>query len=132
MVDDSIESDEAAGADDKKKKETKTVPFTKLFHFSDCDGYLIVIGAIGAIGVGGALPLFALLFGDLINGINNPNVTEAAQEIVRVLRSQLKLAKVKYIFHILVHERQTPLSTMIAACITIRIALPNYTCAVPM
>jgi ATP-binding cassette subfamily B (MDR/TAP) protein 1 len=81
VVDDSIESDEAAGADDKKKKETKTVPFTKLFHFSDCDGYLIVIGAIGAIGVGGALPLFALLFGDLINGINNPNVTEAAQEI---------------------------------------------------
>ena len=75
----------AEGAMNKSKKEMqkkKTASFGSLFRFADgLDIFLVIIGALGAIGVGGALPAFSLLFGDLINDINNPDSAQAAAAV---------------------------------------------------
>jgi len=67
------DDEEADGDGDKKKEKKKKAPmatFGSLFRFGDaCDGFLVFIGAIGAIGVGGALPAFSVLFGDLVNEV---------------------------------------------------------------
>lgn len=83
--DDDDDDEPAEGAMNKSKEEmqqTKTASFSSLFRFADgLDIFLVILGALGAIGVGGALPAFSLLFGDLINDINDPNSTRAAAAV---------------------------------------------------
>lgn len=67
----------------KKKEATKTVPFFKLFAFSDTiDKSLMIIGTIGAIGNGLSLPLMAIIFGELTDSFGE---TENFHEVVLVV-----------------------------------------------
>ncbi|XP_073139316.1 ABC transporter B family member 4-like [Henckelia pumila] len=74
-------SGEGQSKEAKKKEETThTVPFYKLFAFSDStDKILMIAGSIGAIGNGLCLPLMTILFGELIDsfGQNTPTDTVA-------------------------------------------------------
>ena len=80
-----------SGGDGKEKKKKggkkgapakDMAPLSALFRFGDpCDAFMIFIGIIGAIGSGGVLPAFSLLFGDLINSINDPDPSVAADAV---------------------------------------------------
>ncbi|XP_057835072.2 ABC transporter B family member 19 [Cryptomeria japonica] len=55
--------------DEKTKKTEHSLPFFKLFTFVDkYDWFLMSLGSVGAIIHGSAMPVFFLLFGELING----------------------------------------------------------------
>uniref|UniRef100_M4CD13 Uncharacterized protein n=1 Tax=Brassica campestris TaxID=3711 RepID=M4CD13_BRACM len=57
------------------EEKAKTVPFYKLFSFSDStDVLLMIVGSIGAIGNGLGFPLMTLLFGDLIDTVGRRNL----------------------------------------------------------
>lgn len=84
--DDAGEKKKEAGKKKKKKKGAHPAkdmaPLSGLFRFGDpCDAFMIFIGVIGAIGSGGVLPAFSLLFGDLINNINDPDPSVAADAV---------------------------------------------------
>nr|CAA75922.1 P-glycoprotein-like protein [Arabidopsis thaliana] len=65
------------------EEKTKTVPFYKLFSFSDStDVLLMIVGSIGAIGNGVGFPLMTLLFGDLIDSIGQNQSNKDIVEIV--------------------------------------------------
>lgn len=52
-----------------KKKEVKSVSYYKLFSFADnYDYFLMTAGSLGAVVHGSSMPLFFLLFGQIING----------------------------------------------------------------
>ncbi|CAN8248117.1 unnamed protein product [Cochlearia groenlandica] len=54
----------------KVEEKTKSVPFYKLFCFSDkTDVLLMIVGTMGALGSGLGYPLMTLLFGDLIDTV---------------------------------------------------------------
>lgn len=79
------------GKKGKKEKEKKekghTVPFLKLFAFADSLDYLLmIVGSIGAIGNGVAMPLMTLIFGALTNafGDNQTNTTSLVHEVSKV------------------------------------------------
>lgn len=62
----------------KKKGEVNSVSFIKLFSFADgYDYFLLLVGTLGALAHGAALPIFFLYFGNLVNGFgayqNNPS-----------------------------------------------------------
>ncbi|THU64470.1 hypothetical protein C4D60_Mb01t26800 [Musa balbisiana] len=63
----------------KNHDETKfPVPFYRLFSFADSmDVILIVLGSLGALGNGLALPLMTVLFGDLIQSFGGASDTHA-------------------------------------------------------
>lgn len=70
----------------KLEEKTKTVPFYKLFSFSDSwDVLLMIVGSIGAIGNGLGFPIMTLLFGDLIDSIgqnqNNKDIVEIVSKV---------------------------------------------------
>ncbi|CAI0469815.1 unnamed protein product [Linum tenue] len=70
----------------KNKEETgKTVPFHKLFSFADSiDVVLMILGTIGAIGNGVAMPLMTILFGQLTDSFgqnqNNSDVVSVVSK----------------------------------------------------
>ncbi|URD76940.1 ABC transporter B family member [Musa troglodytarum] len=78
---------EASGRN-KNQDETKfTVPFYRLFSFADStDVILMVLGSLGALGNGLALPLMTVLFGDLIQSFGG------ASDVHDVLRRVSKVA----------------------------------------
>ncbi|XP_020593545.1 ABC transporter B family member 11-like [Phalaenopsis equestris] len=52
---------------DKKEENKYTVPFYRLFSFADSiDVFLMILGSVGALANGAALPLMTVLFGNLI------------------------------------------------------------------
>eukprot|EP00192_Tetraselmis_astigmatica_P000802 CAMPEP_0117691884 /NCGR_PEP_ID=MMETSP0804-20121206/25998_1 /TAXON_ID=1074897 /ORGANISM="Tetraselmis astigmatica, Strain CCMP880" /LENGTH=1263 /DNA_ID=CAMNT_0005505227 /DNA_START=142 /DNA_END=3933 /DNA_ORIENTATION=+ len=56
------------GGGDKKDKIQPSVPYRKLFRYATAwDWLYIVLGTIGGLGNGAALPIWAVLFGDLVN-----------------------------------------------------------------
>ena len=78
-------SDDPEGKDKKSKPKKELAPFGSLFRFADgCDIFMVILGVLGAIVSGGMLPAFSLLFGDLINGLNNPDPEQGATEIERI------------------------------------------------
>ncbi|WZZ05452.1 hypothetical protein YC2023_091373 [Brassica napus] len=67
----------------KIEEKAKTVPFYKLFSFSDfTDVLLMIVGSIGAIGNGLGFPLMTLLFGDLIDTIGRNLFTNDIVELI--------------------------------------------------
>lgn len=69
-----------------------TVPFFKLFYFSDSwDKILMVVGTLGAIGNGMNQPLMALLFGELADAFGR---TQTESVLPVVCRVALKLVYV--------------------------------------
>ncbi|KAH0874247.1 hypothetical protein HID58_071609 [Brassica napus] len=67
----------------KIEEKAKTVPFYKLFSFSDVtDVLLMIVGSVGAIGNGLGFPLMTLLFGDLIDTIGQNLFTNDIVELI--------------------------------------------------
>lgn len=65
-----------AAEEEKKKQEEalKKVPLTALFRFATCnDIWLIVLGTLGAIAAGACLPLFSIIFGEVLDTLNETN-----------------------------------------------------------
>lgn len=74
------------------EENTKTVPFYKLFSFSDStDVLLMIVGSIGAIVNGVCSPLMTLLFGDLIDALGQNQNNEEIVEIVSKVRKKVLL-----------------------------------------
>ncbi len=72
------ERNAGTNAKTKKKNEAEySVPFFKLFAYADLvDILLMIIGTIGSVANGVALPLMTLIFGSLTNAFgNNQNDT---------------------------------------------------------
>lgn len=69
------------------EENAKTVPFYKLFSFSDStDVLLMIVGSIGAIGNGLGFPLMTLLFGDLIDTVGRNLFTDDIVELISKVR----------------------------------------------
>ncbi|XWS76724.1 hypothetical protein CRYUN_Cryun01aG0202400 [Craigia yunnanensis] len=67
----------------KGDEKTNTVPFYKLFGFSDSmDIWLMIIGTIGAIGNGVCMPLMTILFGDLVDAFGENQSNEDVVDVV--------------------------------------------------
>jgi ATP-binding cassette, subfamily B (MDR/TAP), member 1 len=76
---------DAAG--DGKRKADQAVAFHELFSFADkWDLMLMAAGSLGALAHGAAMPLFFLLFGDLINGFgkNQTDLRTMTDEVAKV------------------------------------------------
>ncbi|XP_008804465.2 ABC transporter B family member 19-like [Phoenix dactylifera] len=59
----------ARAGEGEKRRQEKTLAFYELFVFADrCDLALMAAGSLGAVVHGSAMPVFFLLFGDLVNG----------------------------------------------------------------
>lgn len=74
-------------ASEKKKAADPKVPFHKLFSFADStDVLLMIVGTIGAIGNGVAMPLMTILFGEMINsfGSNQDNIKDIVHVVSKV------------------------------------------------
>lgn len=78
--------------DSKKEEEGKSgsVPFYKLFSFADSiDVVLMILGTVGAVANGSALPLTTLLFGNLINSFGgNKNDHSVLHQVSKVIIAQ--------------------------------------------
>ncbi|KAJ3677350.1 hypothetical protein LUZ60_003074 [Juncus effusus] len=62
-------SEQKSSTKDEKKKQEQSVAFYELFSFADkWDRMLMAAGSLGAVVHGAAMPVFFLLFGNLING----------------------------------------------------------------
>lgn len=73
-------------AEAEKKKE-QSLPFFKLFSFADKFDYLLMItGSLGAIIHGSSMPVFFLLFGEMVNGFgkNQMDLHQMTHEVSRV------------------------------------------------
>lgn len=73
-------------AEAEKKKE-QSLPFFKLFSFADkFDHLLMITGSIGAIIHGSSMPVFFLLFGEMVNGFgkNQMDLHQMTHEVSKV------------------------------------------------
>lgn len=73
-------------AEAEKKKE-QSLPFYQLFSFADKYDYLLMIcGSLGAIVHGSSMPVFFLLFGNMVNGFgkNQTDLHKMTHEVAKV------------------------------------------------
>ncbi|KAM7279225.1 hypothetical protein ACFE04_006359 [Oxalis oulophora] len=69
---------------DAEKKKEQSLPFYQLFSFADkFDWLLMICGSIGAIIHGSSMPVFFLLFGEMVNGFgkNQADLHKMTQEV---------------------------------------------------
>ncbi|TVU14182.1 hypothetical protein EJB05_37631 [Eragrostis curvula] len=74
------------GCDAVKKRPEQSVAFHELFSFADpLDWLLMAAGSAGAVVHGAAMPVFFLLFGELVNGFgkNQHNLRRMTDEVSR-------------------------------------------------
>ena len=70
-----------------EKKKEQSLPFYKLFSFADkYDWILMVSGSVGAVIHGSSMPVFFLLFGEMVNGFgkNQANLSKMTEEVAKV------------------------------------------------
>lgn len=68
----------------EKKKQEQSLAYYELFSFADrFDALLMAAGSLGAVVHGSAMPVFFLLFGDLVNGFgkNQANLSKMTDEV---------------------------------------------------
>lgn len=68
----------------EKKKHEQSLAYYELFSFADrFDALLMAAGSLGAVVHGSAMPVFFLLFGDLVNGFgkNQTNLSKMTEEV---------------------------------------------------
>ncbi|KAL0908507.1 hypothetical protein M5K25_023003 [Dendrobium thyrsiflorum] len=68
----------------EKKKQEQSLAYYELFSFADrFDALLMAAGSLGAVVHGSAMPVFFLLFGDLVNGFgkNQTNLSKMTAEV---------------------------------------------------
>lgn len=73
-----------------EKKKEQSLPFYQLFSFADrYDVVLMVTGSIGAIIHGSSMPVFFLLFGEMVNGFgkNQMDLQKMTNEVSKVIVS---------------------------------------------
>ncbi|PKA66622.1 ABC transporter B family member 19 [Apostasia shenzhenica] len=71
-------------AEAEKQQREQSLAFYELFHFADrFDALLMSAGSLGAVVHGSAMPVFFLLFGDLVNGFgkNQTNLSQMTDEV---------------------------------------------------
>lgn len=71
----------------EKKKQEQSLAYYELFSFADrFDALLMAAGSLGAVVHGSAMPVFFLLFGDLVNGFgkNQTNLSKMTAEVSKV------------------------------------------------
>lgn len=81
------EASEPKALPEAEKKKEQTLPFYKLFSFADkCDWMLMISGSIGAIVHGSSMPVFFLLFGEMVNGFgkNQMDLKKMTEEVSKV------------------------------------------------
>lgn len=74
---------------DAEKKKDQSLPFYQLFSFADkLDWLLMISGSIGAIIHGSSMPVFFLLFGEMVNGFgkNQSDLKKMTDEVSKVYR----------------------------------------------
>ena len=65
--------------DIKETKKVEAASFFELFHEADTmDVALMVVGTIGAAGTGASLPAFCILFGEMLDKLNNGGSIQGA------------------------------------------------------
>ncbi|RWW57924.1 hypothetical protein BHE74_00035254 [Ensete ventricosum] len=77
----------AAGDGGEKKRQEQSAAFHELFTFADrWDCLLMAAGSVGAVVHGSAMPVFFLLFGDLVNGFgkNQTHLSVMTHEVSKV------------------------------------------------
>lgn len=70
-----------------EKKKEQSLPFYQLFSFADKYDYTLMIsGSIGAIIHGSSMPVFFLLFGQMVNGFgkNQMDLKKMTDEVSKV------------------------------------------------
>ena len=75
----------ASGNEEKKKEQS--LPFYQLFSFADRYDYLLMIsGSLGAVIHGSSMPVFFLLFGEMVNGFgkNQSDLHKMTHEVGKV------------------------------------------------
>lgn len=94
-----------AGAEPKaslpeaEKKKEQSLPFYQLFSFADkYDWMLMISGSIGAIVHGSSMPVFFLLFGEMVNGFgkNQMDLNKMTQEVSKVGATQINAPPVSF------------------------------------
>lgn len=69
------------------KKKEQSLPFYELFSFADkYDWALMALGSVGAVIHGSSMPIFFLLFGEMVNGFgqNQSDLTTMTHEVSKV------------------------------------------------
>lgn len=72
---------------ESEKKKEQSLPFHQLFTFADrYDIVLMVLGSLGAIVHGSSMPVFFLLFGEMVNGFgkNQMDLPQMTHEVSKV------------------------------------------------
>ena len=83
----SVAKEADGGKNEKKEDAQYTVPFYKLFSFADStDVLLMIMGTVGAVANGAAMPLMTVLFGNLIQSFGG------AQDIHEVVHRVSKVS----------------------------------------
>lgn len=70
-----------------EKKKEQSLPFYQLFSFADkYDWLLMITGNLGAIVHGLSMPVFFLLFGQMVNGFgkNQTDLHKMTHEVAKV------------------------------------------------
>ena len=81
------ETAETKAVPEAEKKKEQSLPFYQLFTFADKYDYLLMIsGSLGAIIHGSSMPVFFLLFGEMVNGFgkNQSDLTKMTHEVAKV------------------------------------------------
>ena len=76
------------------KKKEQSLPFYQLFSFADkFDWILMISGSLGAIVHGSSMPVFFLLFGEMVNGFgkNQSDLKTMTNEVAKVPNPNLSL-----------------------------------------
>lgn len=71
-----------------EKKKEQRLPFFQLFSFADkYDWFLMVFGSLGAMVHGSSMPVFFLLFGEMVNGFgkNQSDLHKMTHEVSKVI-----------------------------------------------
>ncbi|XP_062160698.1 ABC transporter B family member 19-like [Alnus glutinosa] len=82
------EATEAKTLPEAEKKKEQSLPFYQLFAFADkYDWLLMVSGSLGAIIHGSSMPVFFLLFGEMVNGSgkNQSDLKKMTEEVSKEL-----------------------------------------------
>lgn len=81
------EPTEAKTLPEAEKKKEQSLPFYQLFSFADkYDWLLMVSGSLGAVIHGSSMPVFFLLFGEMVNGFgkNQADLKKMTEEVSKV------------------------------------------------
>lgn len=98
------ETVKAMPAQAEKKKE-QSLPFYQLFSFADkLDYVLMIFGSIGAIVHGSSMPVFFLLFGQMVNGFgkNQTDLSTMTHEVSKVIH----YCYIRFILSEFLHQRR--------------------------